>query len=152
MDLVRDVCSAGSALRKAASLRNRLPLASLTVVVADAAALAGFEGDRRRRAQRQGGPAARRSRPPRPRRTASSRSSPSTPAPPGPRLGKDVQLAIKGSKSGDWSVAEDGTVTAGGLALVEGEFTLETVAGDDRRRHRDRDAAAAAASSCSTPR
>ena len=47
----------------------------------------------------------------------------------GPRLGKDVQLAIKGSKSGDWSVAEDGTVTAGGLALVEGEYALETVAG-----------------------
>ena len=47
----------------------------------------------------------------------------------GPRLGRDVQLAIKGSKSGDWSVAEDGTVTAGGLALVEGEYTLETVAG-----------------------
>src|SRR5690606_1741829 len=45
----------------------------------------------------------------------------------GPRLGKDVQTAIKGSKSGDWSVADDGTVTSGGLALVEGEFTLETV-------------------------
>ena len=29
----------------------------------------------------------------------------------GPRLGKDVQKAIKGSKSGDWSVAEDGAVT-----------------------------------------
>ncbi len=27
----------------------------------------------------------------------------------GPRLGRDVQTAIKGSKSGDWSVAEDGT-------------------------------------------
>ena len=40
-----------------------------------------------------------------------------------------MQQAIKGSKSGDWSVAEDGTVTAGGLALVEGEYTLETVAG-----------------------
>jgi isoleucyl-tRNA synthetase len=47
----------------------------------------------------------------------------------GPRLGKDVQVAIKGSKSGDWSVASDGTVTAGGLQLVEGEYTLETVAG-----------------------
>ena len=35
----------------------------------------------------------------------------------GPRLGKDVQTAIKGSKSGDWSVADDGAVTAGGLAL-----------------------------------
>jgi isoleucyl-tRNA synthetase len=40
-----------------------------------------------------------------------------------------VQTAIKGSKSGDWSVADDGTVTAGGLELVEGEYTLETVAG-----------------------
>ena len=40
-----------------------------------------------------------------------------------------MQPAIKGSKSGDWSVAEDGTVTAGGLALQEGEYTLETVAG-----------------------
>jgi len=28
-------------------------------------------------------------------------------------------------------VAEDGTVTSGGLALVEGEYTLETVAGSD---------------------
>ena len=42
-----------------------------------------------------------------------------------------MQTAIKGSKSGDWSVAEDGTVTSGGLALQEGEFTLETVAGSD---------------------
>ena len=40
-----------------------------------------------------------------------------------------MQLAIKGSKSGDWSVAEDGSVTAGGLALAEGEYALETVAG-----------------------
>lgn len=43
MDEVREVCSATSALRKAGSLRNRLPLAQLTVVVADAASLAGFE-------------------------------------------------------------------------------------------------------------
>ena len=40
-----------------------------------------------------------------------------------------MQLAIKGSKTGDWSVAEDGSVTSGGLALVEGEYSLETVAG-----------------------
>jgi isoleucyl-tRNA synthetase len=48
----------------------------------------------------------------------------------GPRLGKDVQRAIKGSKQGDWVVSEDGTVTAGGLALVEGEYSLETVVAD----------------------
>jgi isoleucyl-tRNA synthetase len=42
-----------------------------------------------------------------------------------------VQTVIKGSKAGDWSVAEDGTVTCAGFDLVEGEYTLETVAGDD---------------------
>ncbi len=31
-----------------------------------------------------------------------------------------MQKAIQGSKSGDWSVAEDGTVTAGGLELAGG--------------------------------
>jgi isoleucyl-tRNA synthetase len=45
----------------------------------------------------------------------------------GPRLGRDVQTAIKGSKTGDWSVSDDGTVTSGGLALVEGEYVVETV-------------------------
>ena len=70
----------------------------------------------------------------------------------GPRLGKDVQHAIKGSKSGDWSVAEDGTVTAGGLALVEGEFTLETVAGSADDATAPSACCPAAASSCSTPR
>src|SRR5690606_34123152 len=45
----------------------------------------------------------------------------------GPRLGKDVQLAIRGSKSGDWSVADDGAVTSGGILLQEGEYALETV-------------------------
>ena len=44
MDQVREVCSATSALRKAGSLRNRLPLSTLTVVVSDPGALAGFEG------------------------------------------------------------------------------------------------------------
>ena len=45
----------------------------------------------------------------------------------GPRLGKNVQLAIKGSKSGDWSVDDAGVVTAGGLDLEPQEYTLETV-------------------------
>ena len=43
MDQVREVCSAGSALRKGAGLRNRLPLAELTIVVRGAGELAGFE-------------------------------------------------------------------------------------------------------------
>ncbi|KII26697.1 hypothetical protein M707_26325 [Arthrobacter sp. AK-YN10] len=45
----------------------------------------------------------------------------------GPRLGKNVQQAIKGSKSGDWSVNDAGVVVAGGLELEPQEYTLETV-------------------------
>jgi isoleucyl-tRNA synthetase len=45
----------------------------------------------------------------------------------GPRLGKNVQAAIKGAKSGDWSVDDAGLVVAGGLALEPQEYTLETV-------------------------
>lgn len=37
-----------------------------------------------------------------------------------------MQQAIKGAKSGDWSVT-DGVVTAGGLELAAGEYTLDTV-------------------------
>ncbi len=129
MDVVRDVCSSTSALRKAAGLRNRLPLSTLTVVVADAAALSGFEGivsdELNVKAVRLldvTAPEAA-SYGVSQRLTVNARAA-------GPRLGKDVQLAIKGSKSGDWSVAEDGTVTSGGLTLVDGEFTLETVAAD----------------------
>jgi isoleucyl-tRNA synthetase len=127
MDQVRDVCSAGSALRKGAALRNRLPLSSLTVVVADAERLQGFEGivadelnvksvrlldDDHPEAASYGVSQ---------RLTVNARAA-------GPRLGKGVQSAIKGSKSGDWSIAEDGTVTAGGLELEDGEYALETVA------------------------
>ena len=128
MDKVREVCSATSALRKAGSLRNRLPLASLTVVVEDPAALAGFDSIvadevnvKSVRLLAVDAPEAA-SYGVSQKLTVNARAA-------GPRLGKDVQLAIKGSKSGDWSVADDGTVTAGGLALEEGEFTLETVAG-----------------------
>ncbi len=46
-----------------------------------------------------------------------------------------MQTAIKASKSGDWEavVSPEGgvSVTAGGLDLVEGEFTLETVVGSE---------------------
>jgi len=128
MDEVRDVASTGSALRKAHGLRTRLPLASLTLVVDDVSALAGFEpiladelnvkdvrlvlaGSEEAAAYAV-----------EQRLTVHARAA-------GPRLGREVQTVIKGSKSGDWSVAEDGTVTCAGIELAEGEFTLETVAG-----------------------
>ncbi len=128
MDKVREVCSATSALRKARHLRTRLPLASLTVVSADVDRLAPFVGIV---ADEVNVKEVRLLDPEAPeaasygvsqKLTVNARAA-------GPRLGRDVQKAIQGSKSGDWSVAEDGTVTAGGLELAEGEFTLETVAG-----------------------
>jgi isoleucyl-tRNA synthetase len=128
MDTVREVCSATSALRKAANLRNRLPLATLTVVVDDPAALAGFEGIVRDEVNVKEVRLLAADAPEAASYGVAQRLSVNARAA-GPRLGKDVQTAIKGSKSGDWSVAEDGTVTAGGLVLEEGEYTLETVAG-----------------------
>lgn len=130
MDAVRDVCSATSALRKARRLRNRLPLGGLTVVGVDALSdlgsgfdeIIGDEVNVKRVRVLDAEAEEARGYGVEQRLTVNARAA-------GPRLGKDVQVAIKGSKSGDWSVAADGTVTAGGLALVEGEYTLETVAG-----------------------
>lgn len=130
MGTVRQVCSAALALRKAEGLRVRLPLTSLTVVVDGASRLAPYAdlvtsevnvGELRlldlADAGEQDFGVER-------RLTVNARVA-------GPRLGKDVQQAIRGAKSGDWSVADDGTVTAGGLALVEGEYVLETVVSQD---------------------
>jgi isoleucyl-tRNA synthetase len=38
-----------------------------------------------------------------------------------------VQTAIRAAKAGDWSQSPDGVVTAGGIALQDGEFSLDTV-------------------------
>jgi isoleucyl-tRNA synthetase len=133
MDVVREVCSSGSALRKAANLRTRLPLASLTIVVPDVDALTGFEqivadelNVKSVQLLDENAPEAA-SYGVQQKLTVNARAA-------GPRLGREVQTAIKGSKSGDWSVSADGTVTAGGLELVEGEFSLETVAADSDGR------------------
>ncbi len=129
MDRVREVCSTGSALRKSSGLRVRLPLASLTVVLDDAAALeplAALITDELNvksvivtdlASADQGSFGVQQTL------TVNARTA-------GPRLGRDVQLAIKGSKSGDWSVAPDRSVVSGGIALREGEYTLSTVVAD----------------------
>ncbi len=126
MDQVRAVCSAASSLRKGEGLRVRLPLRELTVVTARAADFEAYAGivadevnvksvrvlDVDAAHESDFGITQR--------LTVNARAA-------GPRLGKDVQTAIKGSKSGDWSVAEDGAVVSGGIALVAGEYLLETV-------------------------
>ncbi len=121
MDEVREVASVALSVRKAGKLRVRQPLASMTVAVRDVAALAPFAAlladevnvrtvDVTELAEHDERVARR--------LTVNARAA-------GPRLGKQVQQVIKAAKAGDWTVAEDGSVTCGGVPLVEGEYTLE---------------------------
>ena len=122
MDRVREVCSVASAIRKSEGIRGRQPLQRLTVATADAAALEGLvpilkaEVNVREvvltEVHEVDAPVSQ-------KLTVNARAA-------GPRLGKDVQTAIKGSKSGDWSVDAAGAVVSGGIALLDGEYTLET--------------------------
>src|SRR6476619_2736516 len=126
MDRVQQICSTGSSLRKAANLRVRLPLQELTVVAPGADALGGFaavvadELNLRSVRLLDADSASPEEFGIEQKLVVNARAA-------GPRLGKNVQQAIKGSKSGDWSVDADGLVTSGGLALEPQEYTLETV-------------------------
>ncbi|MFV0373150.1 isoleucine--tRNA ligase [Microbacterium sp.] len=128
MDAVREVSSVANALRKREGKRVRLPLPRLTVAVAGAAGLAQFEAIVRDElnvkvvdlvelddavAERYGI---------RQRLAVNARAA-------GPRLGKQVQRAIAGAKSGAWSVAGDGVVVDG-IPLQPGEFDLTLEAGE----------------------
>ncbi|CAN5881332.1 isoleucine--tRNA ligase [soil metagenome] len=126
MDAARAVCSITLSLRKAGGLRVRLPLAKVTVVIESPETLEPFadivKDEVNVREVRVVGLAEAGASDfgVEQRLTVHARAA-------GPRLGRDVQRAIRGSKSGDWALAEDATVTAGGLELVEGEYSLETV-------------------------
>jgi isoleucyl-tRNA synthetase len=123
MDQVRLISSTVLSLRKKAGLRVRLPLANLTVVTTDTAALAGFEGILRDElnvkaitlVEQQ--PDSAESYGITSKLTVNARAA-------GPRLGKQVQQVIKAARTGDWSET-DGVVTAGGIELAAGEYELE---------------------------
>jgi isoleucyl-tRNA synthetase len=126
MDRVRDVASAALSLRKAKKLRVRLPLASLTVAVPDAAALEPFRellADEVNVKEVLLQPDVD---------VACSTVLTVVPRALGPRLGKDVQRVIKAVKAGDWSSSDD-TVVAGGVSLVEGEYELKLVPAEPDR-------------------
>jgi isoleucyl-tRNA synthetase len=134
MDRARAICSTTLSVRKAQQLRVRLPLATLTVVTENACALGDFadliadEVNVREVRLVDLAEASEADFGIQQKLTVNARAA-------GPRLGKDVQRAIKGSKSGDWSVAEDGTVVSGGLPLQTGEFSLESVVADQADAH-----------------
>ncbi|MGO1289934.1 MAG: isoleucine--tRNA ligase [Brevibacterium linens] len=125
MDLTRDICSTASSVRKANQLRVRLPLSQLTVatdtdlsfdfteIIADELNVRSVEVLDVAEAEAAGFSLSQ-------NLVVNARAA-------GPRLGKQVQQVIRASKTGDWSVA-DGTVVSGGIELVDGEYTLESVA------------------------
>lgn len=128
MDQVREVVSVAHSIRKREQIRVRQPLASLDVAVASPAGLESYAeliaAELNVKAVRlvtidaftAANPVER-------RLTVNARAA-------GPRIGKSVQQAIAGSKSGDWSEV-GGVVTAGGIALEAGEYELATVIGGE---------------------
>ncbi len=126
MDQVREVVSVAHAVRKKAQIRVRQPLAALDVAVGSPEELATYADliaaelnikDVRLLTVDEFTAANLVER----RLTVNARAA-------GPRIGKSVQDAIKGSKTGDWSEA-DGVVTSGGVVLEAPEYELATVIG-----------------------
>ena len=126
MDQVRAVSSVASSLRKANSLRVRLPLAKLTVVTANASALEAFSEILAEELNVKSVDLVELSLDSTTefgvikRLTVNSRAA-------GPRIGKSVQAVIQAAKAGDWSET-NGVITVGGIELIEGEFTIDLVA------------------------
>ncbi|TXI62889.1 isoleucine--tRNA ligase [Mycolicibacterium mageritense] len=124
MDQVREVCSAASSVRKAHQLRVRLPLPKLTVAVDDPQRLAPFTDliadELNVKAVELTGDIAQYGRFD---LAVNAKVA-------GPRVGKDVQAAIKAVKAGEGVVNPDGTLSAGPVVLLESEYTSKLVAAD----------------------
>ena len=124
MDRVREVCSAAHSVRKAAGLRSRLPLASLTVAAPDAAVLEAYRpliadelnvkavhlttdvesvGELRLHV---------------------------VPAVLGPRVGAEVQKIIRAVREGRWERTGNGSVEVAGRVLEPDEYSLSLVPRD----------------------
>lgn len=124
MDSMRGVCSATNSIRKAHKLRNRLPLPKLTVAMADSQQLATFADIIRSEVNVKE------------LSLIDDVDSIGTfevvvnAKTAGPRLGKDVQKAIKAVKAGNYERTDHGTVIADGVELQPDEFTERLVAAD----------------------
>jgi isoleucyl-tRNA synthetase len=120
MDTVREVSSVANALRKKEGKRVRLPLASLTVAVAGADALAQFEDIVREELNVKAVEVVELTEGLAEQYGISQRLAVNARAA-GPRLGKQVQHVIKGAKAGLWT-EEDGVVVVDGIALEPQKF------------------------------
>ena len=112
MDRVREIASAGLALRKSTGLRVRLPLAELTVVSERTSGLTDFsdllrdELNVKKLTVRSLEPESLGEFGITKKLSVNARAV-------GPRLGKAVQKIIAAAKSGDWEPAGDGVALAG---------------------------------------
>lgn len=124
MDLVREVASTGSSLRKAKKLRVRLPLPKLTVAVDNPQRLDPYRDliadELNVKAVELTDDIAGYGRF---ELAVNAKVA-------GPRLGKDVQAAIKAVKVGEAVVNADGTLTAGPAVLQPEEYSSRLVAAD----------------------
>jgi isoleucyl-tRNA synthetase len=124
MDLVREVASTGSSLRKAKKLRVRLPLLKLTVAVNDPQRLEPYRDlladELNVKSVELTDDIASHGRF---ELTVNARAA-------GPRIGKDVQAAIKAVKAGEGVLRSDGTLEAGPAVLLPEEFSSKLVAAD----------------------
>ena len=153
MDRAREICSAASRCARPSSCGCACRWPTSPSSTADAAALEPFGAIIATRSTSRTVTLVDLGRGERVRTSASTQRLTVNARAAGPRLGKDVQQAIKGSKSGDWSVADGRHRHRRRAGPLEGEYALET--GRRRRRQDGRtrhgDAAAAAGSSSSTP-
>lgn len=123
MDEIRGVCSAASSVRKAHKLRNRLPLPQVTVALPDSQRLEPFTSIIRDEVNVKNVVLTSDV-------DAVGRFDVVVNAKvAGPRLGKDVQRAIKAVKSGNYERSGD-VVVADGIELKPDEFTERLVAAD----------------------
>ena len=131
MDRVRQIASAGLALRKSLGLRVRLPLPALTVVSAYGDDLLEFtdilEDELNVKAIEFVSPGEDSLR-----EFGITRRLSVNARALGPRIGKQVQQVIQAAKSGDWQQSGDGVVV-GGVALLPGEYDLELQSADSSR-------------------
>ena len=121
MDAVREASSVANALRKKEGLRVRLPLAKLTVVTAHEG-LGQFEDILREELNVKAVELVALGENTGAEYGITHRLSINARAA-GPRLGKQVQQAIKAAREGFWT-EQDGVVTVDGLALEPGEYEL----------------------------
>ncbi|KHO21949.1 isoleucine--tRNA ligase [Mycolicibacterium setense] len=127
MDQVREVCSVGSSLRKAKKLRVRLPLPKLTVALEDSVDPSSITPFAELIADELNVKAVEVTDD---IDTYGKFELAVNARVAGPRIGKDVQAAIKAVKSGEGVVNPDGTLTAGPVVLQPEEYTAKLVAAD----------------------